>query len=167
MVRLKYILLILFLTLSVGCAHKVYVYEDGKRRPNYTTNFHTMDGKLHVSYLMERHKKITVGDESMLMPTAFPMYEGVWLNETDKKVTATIRIINRQKVPYLLFFNQRTKQSFDKEVYKRIEVIYDGRLPYQEHTVEVSKKKGLNLIWFDIYHKGKMYCFTREMIFKY
>lgn len=161
------ILLTLLLILSSCTYGKFTIYDNGKLRPNHITNFQTMDGNLLVYYFMERHKEIRVDDETMLIPEAFPAHRNIWLNETDKKVTATIRIINENKIPYLLVFNQRTSVEYDRPVVWRENVLYNGRLPYQEHVIEVTMKKGETTLWFDLYRKGKVYCFTRDMKFKY
>ena len=165
---LKNWLILLISFLLISCAYsKVTVFEDGKLKPNDITTFRTMDDNLYVVYFIERFKKIQVDDEKMLWPSTFPPYRNVWVDETDKKVKATIRIINQNKIPYVLVFNQVTKGDFGKPKYKSERVIYNGRLPYQEHVVEIRKVKGKTEVWFEIYRKGKLYCFTRGMKFKY
>lgn len=161
-----WVLLLSFLLIS--CAYSnVTVFENGKLKPNNITNFRTVDGNLDVTYFIERYKEIQVDDEKMLWPSTFPPYENVWLDETDKKVKATIRIINLQKVHYILIYNQVTSGDNGKIIYMSENVIYNGRLPYQEHVVEVRKLKGKTTLWFEFYHEGKVYCFTRDMKYKY
>ena len=165
---LKSCILILLSFLLVSCTYsQVTVFEDGKLKPNDKTTFRTMDGNLNVTYFIERYKQIQVDDEKMLWPSTFPPYQEIWVDETDKEVKATIRIINQNQVPYVLIFNQVTKGDFGKPKYISERVIYNGRLPYQEHIVEIRKVKGKTEVWFEIYRKGKIYCFTRSMKFKY
>jgi hypothetical protein len=67
-------------------AEDAKLVREGKLKPNDITNFQTMDGKLHVTYFIERYKKLTVDDEEMLWPSTFPPYSNVWIDETDKEV---------------------------------------------------------------------------------
>ena len=168
MLSLKNWCIFLISLLLVSCTYsKVTVFEDGKLRPNDITNFQTMDGNLNVSYFMETFKAIKVDKEEMLWPSTIPPYEYVWVDETDKKVKVTIRIVNIHKIPYVLVYNRETKGKFGKIISKRIRTLYNGRLPYQEYVIEVEKIKGKTDVWFEIYSKGKLYCFTRGMKFKY
>jgi hypothetical protein len=152
----------------MSCTYsRVTVFEDGKLRPNHITNFQTVDGKLRVAYFIERYKEIKVENEKMLWPSTFPPHENVWVDESDKEVKTTIRIINYEKIPYILVFNQVTTGDLDKVKVMRENVVYNGRLPYQEFVIDIRKVKGNTTVWFDIYHNEKIYCFTRDMKFKY
>jgi len=168
MFKFRSCILLFLLLFLLSCTYsRVTVYDNGKLRPNNITNFQTVDGKLYVAYFIEKYKLIKVDDEEMFWPSTFSPYENIWVDETDKKVKVTIRVINEHKIPYILVFNQETRGNFREIIIKKEEMIYNGKLPYQEHVVEVEKIKGVTEVWFEIYHKDKLYCFTRGMKFNY
>jgi hypothetical protein len=124
-----------------------------------------MDQKLHITYFIESHKQINVDDESMYWPSTFPPHENKWIDDSIKKVTVTLRVINHKNEHIKILYNNllyhNSEQLWDTSI------IYEGKLPYKEFVIPIKIKKGETKIWFDIYRDEKLYCFTREIKFRY
>jgi|GEM_PF-5299960 len=163
MVRLLSICLIILFICS--CATNVVLFENGKRQPNHVVNLQTVDQKLHLTYFIESQKKVVVGDEYMYWPSTFEPHENTWLNDEDEKITFTLRIINQNtdeiQVNYNKILFYEGKQSWEKKV------LYEGKLPYKEFIIPIKREKGETKVWFDLYKKEELYCFTREVKFRY